>query len=51
MKKLTCHCGEVEAEINLPNKLEKIVRCNCSICKKKGAMMSMVKNENFKIIK
>ena len=25
MKKLTCHCGEVEAEINLPNKLEKIV--------------------------
>ncbi len=51
MKKLTCHCGEVEAEINLPNKLEKVVRCNCSICKKKGAMMSMVKNEDFKIIK
>ena len=51
MKKLTCHCGKVEAEINLTNKFEKIMRCNCSICKKKGAIMSMVKNEDFKIIK
>jgi len=51
MKKLTCHCGEVVAEINVPNNLEKVLRCNCSICKRKGAIMSMVKNENFKIIK
>ena len=29
MKKLTCHCGEVEAEINVSNKLEKVRRCNC----------------------
>ena len=51
MQKLTCHCGEVEAEINVPDKLEKARRCNCSICKRKGAIMSMVKNEDFKIIK
>ena len=51
MKKLTCHCGEVEAEINLPDKLEKILRCNCSVCKRKGAVMSMVRNEDFKITK
>ena len=25
MKKLTCHCGEVEAEVNLPEKLENII--------------------------
>ncbi len=50
MKKLTCHCGEVEAEINiLPN--YKFLKCNCSICKRKGAIMSMVKNDDFKIIK
>ena len=48
MKKLSCHCGEVEAEINL-SKLDKLLRCNCSICKRKGAIMSMVKNEDFKI--
>lgn len=51
MKKLTCHCEAVEAEINVPDNLEKIVRCNCSICKRKGAMMSYVKNKDFKIIK
>ena len=51
MKKLNCHCGLVEAEINLPDNLEKILKCNCSICKRKGAVMSIVKNEDFKIIK
>ena len=51
MKKLVCHCGEIEAEINISGKLEKILRCNCSICKRKGTIMSMVKNEDFKIIK
>tara|TARA_B100001093_G_scaffold423273_1_gene416118 strand:+ start:124 stop:486 length:363 start_codon:yes stop_codon:yes gene_type:complete len=51
MKKLKCHCGEVEAEINVPENLEKFLRCNCSICKRKGAIMSMVKNEDFKITK
>ena len=50
MKKLTCHCGEVVAEINLQN-IEKAIRCNCSICKRKGAIMSIVKNKDFKIIK
>ena len=41
----------MEAEINIPKKLEKILECNCSICKRKGAIMSFVKNEDFKIIK
>tara|TARA_B100000963_G_scaffold340182_1_gene338582 strand:+ start:4059 stop:4418 length:360 start_codon:yes stop_codon:yes gene_type:complete len=50
MKKLTCHCGEIEAEINI-NSFNKILRCNCSICKRKGAIMSIVKNEDFKVIK
>ena len=51
MRKLKCHCGEVEAEINVSDQLVKTIRCNCSICKRKGAIMSMVKNEDFKIIK
>ena len=50
MKILKCHCGSIEAEINI-DKIEKFLRCNCSICKRKGAIMSMVKNEDFKIIK
>ena len=51
MKKLKCHCGEVEAKINVPDNLVKVLQCNCSICKRKNAFMSMVKNEDFKIIK
>ena len=50
MKKLSCHCGEVKAEILTKDKFQKFLRCNCSICKRKGAIMSMVKNEDFKII-
>ena len=52
MPKLTCHCGCIEAEIKVPiNELAKIVKCNCSICKRKNATMGMVKNEDFKVTK
>ena len=51
MKILTCHCRQVEAEIKIPDKLEKVIKCNCSICKRKGGFMAMVKNEDFKITK
>jgi hypothetical protein len=51
MKKLTCHCRSVEAEINISDNLEKVLKCNCSICKRKGAIMSIVKNEDFIIVK
>ena len=50
MKILKCHCRKIEAELKI-NSLSKILRCNCSICKRKGAIMSMVKNEDFKITK
>ena len=51
MRILKCHCGAVEAEIKVSDQFEKIIRCNCSICKRKGAIMSIVKNEDFKIVK
>jgi hypothetical protein len=51
MKKLKCHCGAIEANINVAENFEKILKCNCSLCKRKGAVMSLVRNENFKITK
>ena len=51
MKILKCHCRAIAGEINAADPLDKILRCNCSLCKRKGAIMSMVKNEDFKIIK
>ena len=51
MKKLKCHCGGVEAEVNIPEKFEKVIRCNCSICKRKGFIMSFVGLDDLKIVK
>ena len=51
MQNLKCHCGAIKAEINTKGNFDKTLRCNCSLCKRKGAVMSMVKNEDFKIVK
>ena len=51
-KKLTCHCGGIEAEVNIPeNGFEKIMRCNCSICKKKGYIIGVLGPDDFKLNK
>ena len=52
MKKLTCHCGGIEAEVNLSEKgFEKIMRCNCSICKRKGYIIGVIGPDDFKLVK
>ena len=35
MKKLKCHCGAIEAKINAPENLEKILRCIVHYVKEK----------------
>ena len=51
MKKLKCHCGAVVAEINLEKKIDELMRCNCSMCKRKGTIYKIIKKEDLKIIK
>ena len=52
MKKLTCHCGGVEAEVKIPeNGFQKLMRCNCSICKRKGYVIGVIGSDDFKLIK
>jgi len=51
MKKLTCHCGGVEIEVKVADQFKKVMRCNCSLCKRKGTIMAMVGPEDLKIIK
>jgi len=47
MKKLTCHCEKVELEVNIPDEgFKKLMRCNCSLCKKKGAIMTPISKEH-----
>ena len=48
---LNCHCGEVQLDLYLPNGFEKIRRCNCSICSRKGAVVSSVLKKNLTVVK
>ena len=40
--KASCHCGAVAFEIDLPEGLPELFRCNCSMCRRKGAIMAAV---------
>ena len=44
-----CHCGAVEIEIELQGELNKGLRCNCSLCKRKGAVMAAVPLHNLTV--
>ena len=46
-----CHCGAVEFEVTLENGLENLRRCNCSLCRRKGAIMASVPVENLRVTK
>jgi len=44
-----CHCGAVQFEVR--TELEPAVRCNCSLCRRKGALMSPIfARENLTIL-
>lgn len=47
---VSCHCGSIELELLLPNGFE-LRRCNCSICRRKGAIVGSVLINNLKILK
>ena len=52
MKKLICHCGEVELEIKeSEGALNNFLRCNCTLCKKKGYIMTFAPITDVKITK
>ncbi|MBD1577021.1 MULTISPECIES: GFA family protein [Vibrio] len=49
--KATCHCGSVVLELTLPNGIENPRRCDCSICRRKGAIVGSVDLSGIRIIK
>ena len=50
VKKLICHCGEVELKIKeSEGALNKFLRCNCTLCKKKGYIMTFAPITDVKI--
>ncbi len=49
--KASCHCGAVEFELNLPNGLQDVRRCDCSLCRRRGAVAASVPLSGINIIK
>jgi hypothetical protein len=49
--KATCHCGAVELELDLPDGIDDPRRCNCSMCRRRGAIAASVPLAGLKIVK
>ena len=45
----SCHCGAVKFEIHNQTELQDLMRCNCSLCQRKGIVMATAKLEDLVI--
>lgn len=43
-----CHCKKVQYEVEIDN-LGEVISCNCSICSKRGWLLTFVPKESFKL--
>ena len=44
----SCHCGKVTFEFSNP--IKGALECNCSICRRKGALWHVADNEHFTLL-
>ncbi|WP_257883550.1 GFA family protein [Roseobacter insulae] len=49
--RLTCHCGANELKVVLAEGLESARRCDCSFCRRRGAMNVSVRDGDLRIIR
>lgn len=40
--KASCHCGALQLELDLPDGLVEVRRCDCSMCRRRGAIAASV---------
>lgn len=43
-----CHCGKVRYEVETD--LAQVIQCNCSICSKKGLLLTFTTPDKFKLL-
>jgi hypothetical protein len=43
-----CHCGHVRYEVE--SDLAEVISCNCSICQKRGTLLTFVPEEKFRLL-
>jgi hypothetical protein len=49
--KATCHCGAVELALTLPDGIVNPRRCDCSMCRRKGAIVASVPLSGVRIVR
>lgn len=49
--KLTCHCGAIELAVKLADGLNTARRCDCSFCRRRGAIAVSVNLTDLKVVK
>ena len=47
----SCHCGAVQFEIHNQSEFQGLMRCDCSLCLRKGAIMATALLDDFVITK
>jgi len=48
--KLSCHCGAVVLELSLPDGIVDPRRCNCSMCRRRGAIVASVPLAGIRVV-
>ena len=43
-----CHCGKVRFQVEL--ELDSVMNCNCSICSRRGHLLTFVPKERFELL-
>lgn len=46
----SCHCGAVVLELQLPQGIVDARRCNCSMCRRRGAIMASVPLADLRVV-
>ncbi|THT99001.1 GFA family protein [Lampropedia puyangensis] len=47
----SCHCGSVVLELSLPDGVVNPRRCDCSLCRRRGAIVASVPLDGIRILK
>lgn len=47
----TCHCGAVELRLQLPNGIVEPRRCDCSMCRRRGAIAATVAEDGLQVVR
>ncbi|MDB2387015.1 GFA family protein [Shewanella sp.] len=46
----SCHCGAVTLSLSLPRGITELRRCNCSMCRRRGTIVTSAELEGLKVI-